>query len=48
MAPRSRNDQLRRNLDHEDHQPPHGERPTIFTEPGVEDLPLPIRKAMAV
>jgi hypothetical protein len=44
----TRNEQLRRNLDHEVHEPSTGERPTIFTEPGVEDLPLPIRKAMAV
>jgi formate C-acetyltransferase len=48
MAMQSRNEQLRRNLDHEVHEPPKGEKPTIFTEPGVEDLPLPIRKAMAV
>lgn len=48
MATRSRNEQLRRNLDHGVHEPPTGERPTIFTEPGVEGLPLPIRKAMAV
>ena len=48
MVMRSRNEQLRRNLDHEVHEPPRGERPTIFTETGVEDLPLTIRKAMAV
>jgi formate C-acetyltransferase len=48
MVMQNRNEQLRQNLDHEVHQPPQGERPTIFTEPGVEDLPLPIRKAMAV
>jgi formate C-acetyltransferase len=48
MATMSRNEQLRRNLDHEVHEPSPGERPTIFTEPGVEELPLPIRKAMAV
>ena len=44
----SRNEQLKRNLEHEVHEPPRGERPTIFTDLGVEDLPLPIRKAMAV
>jgi len=48
MVMRSRNELLRRNLDHEVHEPPQGERPTIFTEPGVEDPPLSIRKAMAV
>jgi len=44
----SRNDQLRRNLEHEVYEPSTEGRLTIFTEPGVEDLPLPIRKAMAV
>jgi formate C-acetyltransferase len=48
MVVQSRNDILRRNLDHEVHEPPRGERLSIFTKPGVEDLPLPIRKAMAV
>jgi formate C-acetyltransferase len=48
MVMQNRNEQLRRNLDYEVHEPPQGGRPTIFMEPGVEDLPLPIRKAMAV
>ncbi len=48
MVMQSRNEQLRQNLDHEVHEPPQGEKPTIFTETGVEDLLLPIRKAMAV
>ena len=48
MVTMSRNEQLRRNLGHDVYEPSLEGRLTIFTEPGVEDLPLPIRKAMAV
>jgi formate C-acetyltransferase len=48
MITMSRNEQLSRNLDHDVYEPSQEGRLTIFTEPGVEDLPLPIRKAMAV
>jgi len=39
---------LKRNLEHAVHQPMSPERSTIFTRPGVEDEPLPVRKAMAL
>ncbi len=48
MMTNSRIQQLKKNLEYEIYEPRIVNRPTIFTEPGVEDLPLPIRKSIAV
>ncbi|UCH56964.1 MAG: hypothetical protein JSV18_06400, partial [Candidatus Bathyarchaeota archaeon] len=48
MAELGRIEILKKNLAHAVHEPKDPKRSTVFTEPGVEKQPLPIRKAMAL